>query len=212
MKLVGVALMAAALLAAALPAAAQDGAFSAHSGGFTRQEAAGASPPFSAGDGGAVPMLNPLARLRPDDLPGLAGRPLFSPSRRPPEVVVENAVVDAEPEPSPPPRVGLVGIVAAAQGQAFAVVRDEAGGATRTLRKGDDVDGWTVSDVAADRVVLGNGEREETLLLFAPGDRPEGDGDDDAMMADRAGPNADDADDFATADGDELLEMLRRGE
>ncbi|WP_342149034.1 hypothetical protein [Methylorubrum sp. SB2] len=114
-----------------------------------------------------APSPNPLSRMAFKDLDGFRQRPLFAPSRRRPDQPVAYAAPLPLPEmpASPPPELRLVGIVAGVDRAVALVSRQE--GASLSLRVGDQVDAWRVDRIAPDRVVLREGEREQTYRLFA---------------------------------------------
>lgn len=126
-----------------------------------------------------APSANPLSRLVLESLGAFRQRPLFAPSRRRPDQPA--AFIDTPPPPppeapeSPPPELRLVGIVAGVDRAVALVSRHE--GASMSLRIGDRVESWRVERIAPDRVVLREGEREQTYRLFAlppatvPGER-----------------------------------------
>lgn len=114
-----------------------------------------------------APSANPLSRMAFGNLGGFRQRPLFAPSRRRPDRPVAYAAppLPAEAPESPPPDLRLVGIVAGVDRAVALVSRQE--GASLSLRVGDQVDAWRVDRIAPDRVVLREGEREQTYRLFA---------------------------------------------
>ncbi len=98
-------------------------------------------------------------------------RPLFSPSRRPPpppQPALVAAVLPPTPQPvvSAAPDLRLVGIVAGTDA-AMAMVRRTGEGRSRTLRVGDIVDGWRVSEIGPARLLLRVGEEAKAYALFA---------------------------------------------
>lgn len=114
-----------------------------------------------------APSANPLSRMAFQEYGAFRQRPLFAPSRRRPD---QPAAVTAPPPPaeateSPPPELRLVGIVAGVDRAVALVSRQE--GAALSLRVGDQVEAWRVDRIAPDRVVLRDGEREQTYRLFA---------------------------------------------
>lgn len=114
-----------------------------------------------------APSANPLSRMAFKDLGAFRQRPLFAPSRRRPD---QPAAFTAPPPPaempaSPPPELRLVGIVAGVDRAVALVSRQE--GTSMSLRVGDQVESWRVDRIAPDRVVLREGEREQTYRLFA---------------------------------------------
>ncbi|GJE76681.1 type II secretion system protein N [Methylorubrum suomiense] len=113
-----------------------------------------------------VPSANPLSRMAFKDLGAFRQRPLFAPSRRrPDQPLAITAPPPADIPASPPPELRLVGIVAGVD-RAVALVSRQEGGSL-SLRVGDQVDSWRVDRIAPDRVVLREGEREQTYRLFA---------------------------------------------
>lgn len=117
-----------------------------------------------------IPVARPLAATPPGasppaltSLPPLAGyaaiveRPLFSPSRRPVPGAAETA-----PGASIESRYRLLGVVASGpRKQAFV-----AEGARRLqIAEGDRLDGWTVTEIGADRVRLTSPAGEAALRL-----------------------------------------------
>ncbi len=90
-------------------------------------------------------------------------RPLFAPGRRPP--------VQAGPAVTPEQPLGLAlsGTVVSDQGR-FALVRSTEGGAIWRLQIGDEVSGWTLVAVEADRVTFRRqgDERQLTMAFDQP--------------------------------------------
>ncbi|WP_315833199.1 hypothetical protein [Bradyrhizobium prioriisuperbiae] len=114
---------------------------------------------------GTDPVVNNPVELQSlQQLSATTGRPLFSPSRRPPPKPVAPVVVSAPPlPPSPPPSVVLLGIVSE-NGDGRAAIR--ASDKVVRVRAGDDVDGWKVERVEPRRLVLTQGERSVDFALF----------------------------------------------
>ncbi|TVQ58056.1 MAG: hypothetical protein EA355_02775, partial [Rhodobacteraceae bacterium] len=97
-----------------------------------------------------------------------------------PARLVRPAAAPARPAPSLPASIAgaatrrgaidldktaLLGVMAGrGAGDRQALVRLSSG-AFRTVRRGDVVDGWTVSQIEGETVVLRNGSRRETLRL-----------------------------------------------
>lgn len=95
-------------------------------------------------------------------------RPAFVPTRRP-------APATPPPEAAKPRmqrgQFVLTGTAVVDQ-QAMAFLREAASGKSRTVRKGDTINGMTVAEVAPDRVTLAMGDETEGLALkVAPGPR-----------------------------------------
>jgi hypothetical protein len=113
-----------------------------------------------------------------DELRASRERPLFSPTRRPPAPL---PVVERRPEPPsppPPPTVALYGVVMDG-GDARAIVRMGPGVDAVRVRRGDDIDGWKVIQIEAQRLVLSLDGRLATFTMFA------GNRSDDAPPLDR---------------------------
>ncbi len=106
----------------------------------------------------------PRAGGKLDDFPQTTARPLFSASRRPP------VKPQPKPVPQPPPELPeglrLVGLMENGPGDIRALVR--AGQAQGSwLSVGDRVEGWTVSRIDKDGLVLEAGTHRHELRLYA---------------------------------------------
>lgn len=114
----------------------------------------------------AVPAAAPpLPAL--ESLPTTIGRPLFSPTRRPVEAVVEAPTTTAEPTvaaqpeafPVAPPAFTLSAVFRTAVAEVV-LLHDHATGETRGVRLGEEFGGWQVEAIAAQQVtVVKNGTR-----------------------------------------------------
>jgi type IV pilus biogenesis protein PilP len=91
-------------------------------------------------------------------------RPLFTASRRPPEVEVADPVPEAEPDPPPP--AAASGIVLR-DGHALALLRLADGQFVR-VAAGDHIEGWQVVRITRDGVELTRGDRAVTLNARVP--------------------------------------------
>jgi hypothetical protein len=112
-------------------------------------------------------LANPLEVQPLDRLSATRERPLFSPTRRPtppppPPPPPEAAPVAVAPQP---PNVQLFGIVMDDQG-ARAIVRVGSEKVDR-VQIGDDIGGWTVSQIEGRRLVLSLDGRFATFTLFS---------------------------------------------
>jgi general secretion pathway protein N len=123
-----------------------------------------------------APMVsaNPLWEVPLSTLSATRDRPLFSPTRRPPEPPAANVpvvAVRAAPPPPPPapehPNLTLVGTVAAERG-AVAVFIDQGTRATVRLHTGEGHMGWVLQSVERSVATLQKGDRTETLELPRP--------------------------------------------
>lgn len=125
-------------------------------------------------DAGAVaPEPGPVVELRPledkQDFAVVVERPLFRPDRRP-----RNDEPDAAPEPVVEESGDLAGMdltgVLISPRVTTAWVKDPNQPAPLRLRLGDDLQGWTVKGIQADRLVLERQGKTDELPLraFAP--------------------------------------------
>jgi hypothetical protein len=124
-----------------------------------------ASASAQSGDGGT--LANPLQAQSLDRLSATRDRPLFSLSRRPVPPPPPPVVRAPEPvPPPPPPSLTVVGIVLDGEG-ARAIVRSGMGMKSERVQIGDDIGGWTVSQIEGRRLVLSLGEQLATFTLFS---------------------------------------------
>jgi hypothetical protein len=124
--------------------------------------ACGVAEGQQAGERAAV---NPLARLDLKDFAETVQRPLFAATRRPP---APPALIrhEAPPPPPPgPPSLTLVGVLIDAQG-ARALVRPNPTAKIRSLRRGDEIEGWTVVEIGRQRIVIGRDARTSAVAMF----------------------------------------------
>ena len=134
------------------------------------------SSDFSAQELDFKPMLGP---------PQLAARPLFRQTRRPPEIPVRDEAPSVELVPSVPSvpqtsseqapslRYQLTAVVITGN-EAVAYLINPADLGLIRLRKGDQIDGWTLHTVSPDSVVLGYGTQQQARLeLWADARREE---------------------------------------
>jgi hypothetical protein len=126
--------------------------------------AIGADAPAPAQGSSNITLSNPLAAQSLERLSATVDRPLFSPSRRPPPGPVAQAPEPPVP-PAPPPDLVLSGIVMDGQ-SARAVVRVGAQKKILHAQIGDNIDGWTVSQIEGRRLVLSLDGRFATYTLF----------------------------------------------
>jgi hypothetical protein len=126
--------------------------------------ALGADAPAPAQDSSGVTLSNPLAAQSVERLSATVDRPLFSPGRRPPPRPVAQAPEPTAPPP-PPPDLVLSGIVMDGE-SARAVVRVGAEKKVVRAQIGDDIGGWTVSQIEGRKLVLSLDGRFATFMLF----------------------------------------------
>jgi hypothetical protein len=111
-----------------------------------------------------------------DDLHATRERPLFAPQRRPddetpPEAETETQVVEEKPETL---NFELTGVVMGTE-MAIAILKNRDTQETVHLRQGENVETWSIEEIAPRRVVLRQDEKQVTLELFQ--DKVEGEDD-----------------------------------
>ena len=115
---------------------------------------------------------NPLWAIPIESLSATRDRPLFTPSRRPPEQPV--ALAPPPPPAAPPAAVAarpvlvLMGTVVSTAGS-IGIFTDQASGQIVRLKVGDAHGGWTLRSVGPRDVVMHGGADTVTLALPAPG-------------------------------------------
>ena len=92
----------------------------------------------------------------------IVSRPLFSPSRRPPEET-DDSDTDAAPPPSPS-RFILAGVIISAEERMVLLRRVNSTDLIRALL-GQEIDGWYVVLIESDRVTLRRGDTVEIVTL-----------------------------------------------
>jgi hypothetical protein len=125
-----------------------------------------AAIPAMAADSGpqaATAAASPLAAQPLDELSATRDRPLFSPTRRPP--APPPIVAAAPPPPPPPPDVALLGVVMDGE-EAHALIRTGPAAKIMRVRIGDDISGWKVGQIEAQRLVLLLDGRTATFTIF----------------------------------------------
>ena len=90
-------------------------------------------------------------------------------AQEPVEEVVEQAIVEVEPEPLPPPvpdleGLELIGTLTGSKGQSIAVVRDDNIGETVYVKTGDDLNGSAVTEISPTFVRVRLGDEEDELM------------------------------------------------
>jgi general secretion pathway protein N len=123
-------------------------------------------PRAAAAQSPAAPPQEPASAMPPlENLEATRDRPLFSPQRRPnaeapPE---EAAVVEESPENLP---FELTGVVIGSD-TAIAILRNRDTQETVRLRQGENLEAWSLQEVATRHVVLRQEERQVRLELFS---------------------------------------------
>jgi hypothetical protein len=107
-----------------------------------------------------------------ESLDATRARPLFSPSRRPPPPPAPIAAPILPPAPvpvaAPPPDIQLVGVVFGGRTHT-AIVEHPADPRPINVEVGDQIDGWTVTEIRPREIVLEHGPRTVTIGLPQPG-------------------------------------------
>ena len=101
-----------------------------------------------------------------DQLGVTRDRPLFAPARRrpaPPPVV---ALAEPPPQPpAPPPQMSVVGIIVDENGPR-AFLRPASSDKNVSVRLGDVIGGWSVTEIGGQRVVISLDDRAFAVKLF----------------------------------------------
>lgn len=116
-----------------------------------------------------LPSGNPLWSVPLSALTATQARPIFSASRRPPQVAVvapaaEQVVAPLAAPAEERPSLALIGAVVG-DGEAIAVLLDQVSQKILRLRPGDSHGGWQLSGVESRDVTFKKGSRSETLVL-----------------------------------------------
>jgi general secretion pathway protein N len=119
----------------------------------------------------AAAAVSPLAAQPLERLSATRERPLFSPTRQPPPPPPPT-VAAGPPPPPPPPDVALLAVVMDGE-EACAIVRAGAAAESKRVRIGDDIGGWKVGQIEAQKLVLLLDGRRATFTMFT-GQRPTG--------------------------------------
>jgi general secretion pathway protein N len=115
---------------------------------------------------------NPVTQVPLDRLSATRDRPLFSPSRqptfpKPPAPAMPRIALAPPPQPVQSPSVALFGIIVDAQG-ARALIGTGAADPIVGVRRGDDVNGWKVTAITKQSLVLSRADLSATFMLFSP--------------------------------------------
>jgi hypothetical protein len=120
-----------------------------------------------------APSGNPLWAVPLKQLSATRERPIFSPSRRPPQAAV--AAAPYVPPPAPPtpielprPQLSLVGTITG-KVAGFGIFLEQVGDKVLRLKTGETHKGWTLLEVRARQIVLQKDNETITLSLPAPG-------------------------------------------
>lgn len=123
------------------------------------------APAPVAGAAPAPQSQAPLTAPSPGAFAAIVERPLFSPTRRPPQAPA--AAPQAAAAPAPPPQpigFSLAGIVIA-DGTRVALVQLQTDGSLVQVPEGGEVDGWKAVKIEAERAVFRRGGDEASLAL-----------------------------------------------
>jgi general secretion pathway protein N len=125
---------------------------------------------------------NPFSSIPLSALSATRDRPLFSVSRRPPDVPVVPPPPKQEAQPTPPPEqpsFTLMGTIVS-NGGSVAVVQGSNADAISRLRVGEENNGWRVQGIGLRAIVVEKGAQSIELALpkpnAAPADLPRPDG------------------------------------
>ena len=146
----------------------------------TRSEPLGADPQAGGAETSSPKLANargnPLWAIPLNTLTATRGRPIFSPSRRPPPPAIVAAPYVPPPLASMPaepdrPQLMLVGTVAG-DTEAFGIFLDQTANKIVRLKLGDLHGGWTLRQVRGREVMLQKHDEIIFLALPPPGTRP----------------------------------------
>jgi hypothetical protein len=122
---------------------------------------------------GSIGALNPLWAISLESLTHTWERPIFSPSRRPPAVVVAPRPVRFQPvvktDRPREPSFALLGAIVGEK-EEIAILLDETTRVIIRLRRGESHSGWTLRSVKGREVTL-DGYRKTAILVF-PNSQP----------------------------------------
>ncbi|MGJ4993880.1 hypothetical protein ACQR0Z_05690 [Bradyrhizobium sp. HKCCYLS3077] len=127
--------------------------------------------------------VNPLWDVPIATLSAMRDRPIFSASRRPPELPAVAPVVEMRAPPPPPseperPNLQLVGTVVGGE-DSFAIFIDPSSQAALRLRMGTAHEGWTLQSLQARQAVLQKDGETVTLAMPQPSETASSDSDSD---------------------------------
>jgi YD repeat-containing protein len=130
----------------------------------SRNAVSGSAGVATAGAEALVAAPRPSTVLpAPDEYREMVDRPLFTVTRRPPEIVSE-ATAQAPVPPARTPDWKLVGTVVTA-GQNHALFWDQKGRRFVRVAPGDTMEGWEVAQIDKDQVLVRQKEKEHAYLL-----------------------------------------------
>ena len=114
--------------------------------------------PVTAAPADSGPRAAPFTMPPLETYAEVTARPLFFPTRRPaPVQAVSAELVDAR-------ALVLVGVILSETGRVALIARTNLPGAHR-VAEGEEIEGWTLASIEADRVVLHHGTTEAELRL-----------------------------------------------
>jgi len=108
--------------------------------------------------------LNPLATVKSSDVRFFIERPLFALTRRPVEID-EEPQSEVEKSTDSSPQFVLLGVTSGPEGS-VARISTADGTATRSLRRGESVDGWELRSIDPSSVTLTQDDRTIGLTIF----------------------------------------------
>jgi hypothetical protein len=131
-----------------------------------------AAPVPPKGGSGPASSSNPLSTVPLGSLTATRDRPIFSPSRRPPDEKPISQAPNEEANSDPPgeplgPSLVLLGAVAA-RTESMALFRDQRTGAFVRLKVGDKHSGWTLRTVRKREVTFNKGQEISVISIETP--------------------------------------------
>jgi hypothetical protein len=137
-----------------------------------KSAAAGLAAPSATSSAERALSANPLWTIPLISLTATRERPVFSPSRRPPAVVVAKAPAPPPPPPKPAepekPQLSLVGTILGENGERIGLFVNPADRNALRLKVGEDHKGWVLREVLPRQVVLEKGQQNAVLELPRP--------------------------------------------
>lgn len=111
--------------------------------------------------------LNPLGGLTTSDAKAFLERPLFTPTRRPIEIDAVAAVAgdDIEEAIAADPELMLLGVTSGPDGS-IARIATEDGAERRSVRVGEEIDGWTIQAIDPSAVTVTRAGQTVVLAIF----------------------------------------------
>jgi hypothetical protein len=113
-----------------------------------------------------LPLLNPLESAKRSDMRAFAARPLFDATRRPDNTEATPVVVDIDKEATAAPEFVLLGVTSGPDGS-IARIAASGGTESRSLRRGEAIDGWTLQAIDGASVTIAQAGKIIVLTIFS---------------------------------------------